>query len=160
MADVPATAIERYKKLKGRADDLRAAYQSLGRERAELQDQLGRLSAGLQVASNGRPYVVGSDGRMYEQFYHDRGNVRSRQWQAERKLVEDAGLTRLGADMGRVNAELSEIGQRQAELAEQVAVYSELASRCALELRRRGWREHSHHEPAFVPYSRPGPAAA
>jgi chromosome segregation ATPase len=159
---VPEEAIRRYKRFKSRADDLRAAYQNLGRERVELQDQLGKLSAAFAMASRGRQFIVASDGQVYEQHWHDRGNVRSREWHGERRPVEDKALAHIAADTARVNGALAEIAQRQQELSAQLAVLDELASRCRAELRRRGWNESGRYEPGFIPYSQhgPGPAAA
>ncbi len=149
---VPAQAIERFKRLKARADDIRAALHRLHDEREQVRGHLGKLEAAFQMASRGRNYIVGDDGELYQQLWHEEdrrepSGTLSRRHRQELKKVQDEGLTRVTADVVRARQEMADLEARRQELGAQVTPLDALVNACRRELVSRGWREGGRGAP-------------
>jgi hypothetical protein len=162
---VPAEALAKFRRLRGRAEDLRAALHRLGEERGQISGHLGKLEASFQMASRGRNYVIGDDGELYQTLWHEdagplHSGIPSRQHRRELKKVKDEGLAHITADILRARQELAELAARRQELSEQIAPLDALVNACRRELVNRGWREDGRAGPAWARPARPEGQAA
>jgi hypothetical protein len=143
---VPAEALARFRRLKGRAEDIRAALYRLNEERGQISGHLGKLDAALQMASRGRNYVIGDDGELYQLLWHEedgrgQGDSISRRHRKELKKVRDEGVAHIAADVVRARQELAALETRRQELSAQITPLDALVNACRRELASRGWRE-------------------
>jgi chromosome segregation ATPase len=143
---VPAEALAKFRRLKGRAEDLRAALHRLSQESGQVQTQLGKLQAAFEMASRGRNYIIGDDGELYQLLWHEedsrgQGDSISRRHRKELKKVRDEGLAHITADILRARQELAQLDARRHELTAQITPLDALVNACRRELANRGWRE-------------------
>jgi hypothetical protein len=162
---VPEEAVRRFKKLKVRADDIRAALYRLNEERGQISIHLGKLQAAFEMASRGRAYVIGDDGELYQLLWHEedgrgQGDSISRRHRKELKKVRDEGVAHIAADVVRARQELAALETRRQELSAQVTPLDALVNACRRELANRGWREDGRAGPAWARPAMPEGEAA
>jgi hypothetical protein len=148
MRMVPAEAVAKFKRLRAKAEDLRAAYRRLHDKRERLRDHIGKQEQALSLASRttGHNYLVGDDGELYTVLWHENegpkhGGIPSRKHRKELRRVRDEGLARIATEISRLRQELAELDAHRGELSARMAAYSALVGQCREELARRGWRE-------------------
>jgi hypothetical protein len=127
---IPEQAIERYRKLSARADDLNAAIRANYEESHHLRTEITRLrhtlkdpqtSYALELSPEGEPLV----------FDRMRGT-----W----VVLNSPGLQANGRSIVKLEAELKLVQQRSAELSERFQCFRSLADACQDELIKRGWQ--------------------
>ena len=143
---VPATAIERLRRLQDQAAEARASYLSTHEAVTDLRDQLGRAELSLHRHSPGRRLRVEPDGQVVVVGLRppprDLGgdNIEILP-PATTPFAASAAVQREAAEIVRLRERLARLQARGAELSARAAVFGELARAAEELLNDRGWTD-------------------
>jgi hypothetical protein len=147
MGTIPPAAVERFARLRERADASFAAARDANEAWHHLRTELSRLESNLQrhAGGTGRKLAADDDGSVYYIQEHRRQVVSDEApcgyyYELEDRKVPfpSAPAAEVGREIAALRRQVREAQARRDRLGEASSVFGQLANRCEEELRRRG----------------------